>query len=241
MWYQQSPAVGDGLGWGLEAAHLAPPRLSGSSGCSQPLCPDRAAHTGDRALQELTWVLLSLQCPGLPGAAAASDRLLALTATGTRPGLQWKPSHGLLRAPTTPGGGQRCTSHTHPPVPAPDTVQVSSQQACVAFAPGGHSRWTLWMGHGGTQAGPLRGRRPRVVKDSPVTGDHPGSSQQRGRGPWGKPSLAPCRVQRQLWVNACRIKRRPVNRLPPEAEVAVAAPWRPSQHGGGGGGHRGSA
>lgn len=23
MWYQQSPVVGDGLGWGLEAAHLA--------------------------------------------------------------------------------------------------------------------------------------------------------------------------------------------------------------------------
>ena len=60
MWYQQSPVVGDGLGWGLAAAHLAASAASGSSGCSQPLCPDRAAHTGDRALRELTWVLLSL-------------------------------------------------------------------------------------------------------------------------------------------------------------------------------------
>lgn len=34
---------------------------------------------------------------------------------------------------------------------------------------GGHCGWAT----GGAQAGPLRGRRPGVVKDSPVTGDHP--------------------------------------------------------------------
>ena len=75
MWYQQSPAVGDGLGWDLEAPHLSPKcsrhtwpplQLVGSSGCSQPLSPDRVDHTSDRARRELTWVLLSLQCLTLP-------------------------------------------------------------------------------------------------------------------------------------------------------------------------------
>ena len=63
MWYQQSPAVGDGLRWDLEAPHLSPRcpqhtwpflQLAGSSGCSQPLSPDQADHTGDRAQRELT-------------------------------------------------------------------------------------------------------------------------------------------------------------------------------------------
>lgn len=107
------------MGWdGAWKRHIWPPlQLSGSSGCSQPQSPDRADHTGDRALRELTWVLLSnaLACPGLPQAGAASYQLLALTGTGTRPGLGWKPSHGLLCAPTAPGGGQRCTSR-HTPI-----------------------------------------------------------------------------------------------------------------------------
>lgn len=85
MWYQQSPAVGDGLRWDLEAPHLSPRcpqhtwpflQLAGSSGCSQPLSPDHADHTGDRAQRELTWVLLSLQCPGLPGVFPRLRQLL---------------------------------------------------------------------------------------------------------------------------------------------------------------------
>lgn len=94
----------------------------------------------------------------------------------------------------------------------------SQEQACMTFAPGEQSRSTLWMGRGGAQAGPLRGGRPRVVKDNPSRGDHPWVIPAEGVWTLGVAQPGPMPGKRSL------IKRSPVHWLPLEAEVAVAAP-----------------
>lgn len=81
------------------------------------------------------------------------------------------PAIGCCANPLLQVEGTDEPATTHPAILVPDAVQMSSQeQACLAFAPGGQSRRTRWMGQGGAQEGPLRGRKPRVVKYSPVTG-----------------------------------------------------------------------
>lgn len=69
-----------------------------------------------------------------------------------------------------------------------------------------------------------------MVKDNPSRGDHPWVIPAEGVWTLGVAQPGPMPGKRSL------IKRSPVHWLPLEAEVAVAAPWRSTQHGGGGGG-----
>lgn len=100
----------------------------GSSRCGWPLSPDWPDHKCERAQRELTCVLLSLRCPGLPSALPrARLRLWQLPDGGVRwaavpnrdrkvpgPARGGDSASGPLCEPTAPRGGWRCASH-HPP------------------------------------------------------------------------------------------------------------------------------
>lgn len=144
-------------------AHLAFSAARGVKWVQPTSVPRPAGHTGDRT-RELTWVLLSLQCPGLPGGLPKAVTWPLMGCAGPNrdrkvpgPAQRWKPSHRLLCEPTAPGGGTDELSHHPPSNPCAGRCQMSSQnKPAWTSAPGGQSRADTVDGPGGAQRGPLR-------------------------------------------------------------------------------------